>query len=82
MACASAGGHDFRSVSVGRHRNLIVIRLHTAWCEKADEQAKVEGLGWRRLALVGLDPALALLDDVHLGAGIRAPEERLASVWW
>ena len=37
MPCASAGGHGFRSVSMGRRRNLIVIRLHTAWCDLAGE---------------------------------------------
>ena len=37
MPCASAGGHDFRPVSMGRSRNLIVIRLHTACIDLAGE---------------------------------------------
>ena len=33
MPCGSAGGHDFRPISIDRRRHLIVIRLHTAWCD-------------------------------------------------
>ena len=35
--CASAGGHGFRSASMRRRWNLIVIRLHAAGCDLAGE---------------------------------------------
>ena len=33
MPYTSAGRHDFRPISIDRRRHLIVIRLHTAWCD-------------------------------------------------